>query len=102
MNPAFGLDVTTVSRIHSILRNYEEIEKAVIYGSRAKGNYREGSDIDLALFGKVSTKTVADVLDEFEESFLPYTFDIAAYNSIKNDNLREHIDRVGKVFYLRE
>jgi type I restriction enzyme S subunit len=91
-----------MAKIHAILRRYHEIEKAVIYGSRAKGNYREGSDIDLTLFGNINTKTIADVLDALDESFLPYTFDISAYDSLKNDKLREHIDRVGKEFYRRE
>lgn len=101
MKPEFGLDHSTVSCIHLILRKYEDIQKAVIYGSRAKGNYREGSDIDLTLFGNVGAKTVADVLDALDESVLPYTFDISAYDSLKNGELREHIDRAGKVFYER-
>ncbi|MBN1756737.1 MAG: nucleotidyltransferase domain-containing protein [Chitinispirillaceae bacterium] len=99
MSPAFGLDDATVSTIRHIVGKFAEINKAVIYGSRAKGNYHEGSDIDLALFGAISTKTVSDVLDAVEESYLPYTFDISAYNSLKNDRLREQIDRVGKVIY---
>jgi predicted nucleotidyltransferase len=102
VKPLFGLDNSTIAKICDVLRRYHEIEKAVIYGSRAKGNYREGSDIDLTLFGNVSTKTVAEVLDALDESFLPYTFDISAYDSLKNDKLREHIDRVGKGFYRRE
>ena len=102
MKPLFGLDSSTIAKIQDVLRRYHEIEKAVIYGSRAKGNYREGSDIDLTLLGNVNTKIVAKVLDELDESFLPYTFDISAYDSLKNDKLREHIDRVGKEFYRRE
>ena len=81
---------------------FNEVEKAVIYGSRAKGDHRKGSDIDLTLFGIISAETVAGVLDAFEESFLPYTFDISAYGSLKNNQLREHIDRVSKVFYRKD
>jgi uncharacterized protein len=101
MKPPFGLHKSTISLIHSILRKHQDIEKAVIYGSRAKGNYREGSDIDLALFGDVGLRTVANVLDELDDSYLPYTFDVAAYVALKNDKLKEHIDRVGMVFYER-
>lgn len=97
----FGLADATVSQIHFILQKYENIEKAVIYGSRAKGNYREGSDIDLTLFGRVSSQTVANLLDVLDETFLPYTFDISVYDSLKNNALREHIDRVGLVFYTK-
>jgi uncharacterized protein len=102
MKPEFGLSEATVSFIRSVLQKFAEIQKAVIYGSRAKGNYREGSDIDLTLFGSIDAKTVADVLDALDESLLPYTFDISVYNTLKNNTLREHIDRVGEVFYIRE
>jgi len=102
MMPLFGLSESTISQIHSILRKYTTIENAVIYGSRAKGTYREGSDIDLTLFGDVDLRTVAAVLDDLNNSFLPYTFDISSYILLKNESLREHIDRVGMVFYTKE
>lgn len=102
MKPEFGLSEATVSIIRAILQKFTEIEKTVIYGSRAKGKYREGSDVDLTLFGNISAKTVAEVLDALDESFLPYTFDISAYDSIRNEQLREHIDRVGNVLYQKK
>lgn len=102
MKSSFGLSASTIAQIHAVLKKYPEIEKAVIYGSRAKGNFREGSDIDLTLFGDVGTNTVADVIDALDDSNLPYLFDVSVFELIENEKLREHIDRVGKVFYERE
>lgn len=72
----------------------------IIYGSRAKGNYRKGSDIDLVLKGE--NLTINDVLkleDDLDELLLPYLFDISILHHIKNPNLLGHIERVGKIFY---
>jgi predicted nucleotidyltransferase len=103
MNQRFGLKNSTIEKIESVFRQYSAIEKAVLYGSRAKGNYRDGSDIDLTLFGEdLGYDLLGSLTDNLDDLLLPYTFDISIYDQLKNDNLREHIDRVGKVFYLRE
>jgi predicted nucleotidyltransferase len=67
--------------------------KAAVFGSRAKGNYRDNSDIDIAVWGDVN---IGHILTELDELPMPYKFDVVAYETIKNDKLREHIDRVGK------
>jgi predicted nucleotidyltransferase len=96
----FGLRDGIIERINSIFIKHPNIIKVIIYGSRAKGNYKEGSDIDVTLLGdEISFKELAQILDELDELMLPYTFDISVYQNLKNDKLREHIDRVGKVFY---
>lgn len=100
---SFGLKNGDLSTIIQILQQYKEIEQAIIFGSRAKGNYKNGSDIDIALKGEISLKTFSDcqfILEE--EILLPYMFDIIDYNRLTNDKLKEHIDRVGVVFYERE
>ena len=99
----FGLSENTYQIICSILSNFTEIEKAIIYGSRAKGNYRLGSDIDLAIIGdELTFDILIDLLNNLDESDLPYNFDISLYNSIDNLELKEHIDQAGKVFYKKE
>lgn len=88
--------VATISR-------FSEIDKAVIFGSRAKGTAKPYSDIDIAVFGQgVSFTTVSKLhwLLE-EESPMPYFFDIVDYNTISNQELKSHIDRVGIVIYTR-
>ncbi len=101
-NETFGLKETTIQKIHSIFIKYLAIEKVILYGSRAKGNYKNGSDIDLTLIGDSLTyKLISDIENDLDELYLPYTFDISIYKFIKNDKLTNHINRVGKVFYER-
>lgn len=97
----FGLSKTDCLYIKEALRHYPEIEQAIIFGSRAKGNYKAGSDVDIALKGTVITDNIVYKLsDELEEQLpLPYFFDLIIYNSITNLELRQHIDRVGKEIY---
>lgn len=66
-----------------------------MFGSRAKGNYKPGSDIDLAVKGPVEKDTLSKLLTAFEESLLPYFVDVVVYDRLQNEALREHIDRVG-------
>ena len=70
--------------------------KIFLFGSRAKGNYREGSDIDLALKGdKLTTNNINQWLEAYEALFLPWKLDLVLYDHIEEPKLREHIDRVG-------
>ncbi len=98
----FGLYPNSYKEIISILEKHESIEKVVIYGSRAKGNYREGSDIDFTLFGTIECDELIQLKNEFEESYIPYLFDISIYKDLQSESLKEHIDRVGKIFYKRK
>ena len=96
----YGLTPDVISKLKKIFSKFEKINKVVLYGSRAKGNYRKGSDIDLTLFGdNLDLKTVYAIEDEIEELYLPYKFDVSIYKQIENHDLREHIERVGKIFY---
>ena len=98
----FGLSEQTCATIRKILDQHPMIDKAVIYGSRAKGNYKNGSDIDLTLMGNaLDYKTLSAVAWALDESLIPYTVDLSLFEKIENPALREHIERVGKVFYER-
>jgi predicted nucleotidyltransferase len=99
-NETFGLKEITIHKINSIFIKYSAIEKAILYGSRAKGNYKNGSDIDITLIGDSLTyKLISDIENDLDELYLPYTFDLSIYKFLENDKLTNHIDRVGKVFY---
>ena len=99
----FGLDTGTINSIYSVLVKYPEIEEVVIYGSRAKGNYREGSDIDITLKGKKITDEVRTrVCQEIDDLNTPYLFDISIFHTLQSDSLIEHINRVGQTFYKKE
>jgi predicted nucleotidyltransferase len=82
------------------LESFEEVEEAVLYGSRAKGNHKSGSDIDLTLKGvKLNLKVLNRISLELDDLYLPYTIDVCIYHQIDNPDLIDHIQRVGKVFY---
>ena len=91
----FGLRDEDFKKIETVLRSYPKIQDAIIFGSRAKGTYRYGSDIDIALKGSIDLRLINDLLQAMDELFLPYTFDLVDYASIDNQEFREHIDRVG-------
>jgi len=99
----YGLPDRTLDTLDSIFGKYPGIEQVVLYGSRAKGNYRNGSDIDLALMTD-DTFTRTDLLrvaGDFDDSDIPYMVDVLVYKDLSNEDLRTHIDRVGKVLYPR-
>lgn len=98
--PEFGLPPSTVDTIRQILADVPAVEKAVIYGSRAKGNYRPGSDIDLTLFGDaLDLDTLGQVATRLDESPIPYQVDLSIFKLIEHEGLREHIERAGQLFY---
>jgi predicted nucleotidyltransferase len=85
------------------LAHYPQVEQAILYGSRAKGNYKRGSDIDLTLQGGADlTLTVLyHIMDELDDLLLPYQIDLSIWHLIDDLALREHIKRVGQPFYTR-
>ncbi len=96
----FGLKEATIIAINSVFANYSALQKVVIYGSRAKGNYRNGSDIDLTLMGDSLTYTQLNRIEtQLDELLLPYSIDLSLFNHIDNPDLIDHIKRVGKIFY---
>jgi predicted nucleotidyltransferase len=97
----FGLKDEDLITTTDILAKYSEVEKAYIFGSRAKGNYKNGSDVDIALKGeKITFKTISGISYELnEETMLPYHFDVLNYHTLNNPELVNHIDRVGICFY---
>ncbi len=100
----FGLTGLAIKAIEGVFANFQHIEKVILYGSRAIGNYRSGSDIDITLQGDDISlnNTVYLLMDELDELYLPYTFDVSIYGRIKNRDLLEHIARVGKVLFKRQ
>jgi len=97
----YGLSDNTINILNSIFRKYQGINQAVLYGSRAKGKYRNGSDIDLSLKTDdgFSFDDLLDISGDFDDSDLPYFVDVSIYDTLSNPDLKAHIDRVGKVLY---
>jgi len=98
----YGLTEATVEKICGVFARFPEIEKAVLYGSRAKGNFKTGSDIDLTLYGAALTPDLrSTIASELDDLLLPYTIDLSIFAELDHAELREHIERVGVVFYQR-
>lgn len=98
----YGLKERDIEKIKSVFCEYPEIDKVMLYGSRAKGNYRNNSDIDLSVVGVVNLDKILSIETKLDDLFLPYEFDLSIFNKIKNIALKEHINRVGLTFYEKE
>jgi predicted nucleotidyltransferase len=99
----YGLNTHTIKAIQRVLAGSEGIEKAIIYGSRAKGNYRTGSDIDLTLVAPaLGLRELLEIENKLDDLLLPYKIDISLQHQIENQELLKHIERVGAIFYEKD
>jgi len=94
----FGLPEKTIGLINEIFSGYPKIEKVLIYGSRARGDYKNGSDIDLTIIGDVSVEDKIYMAGLIDDLPIPYMCDLSVLEHIKNENLVEHIHQVGHFF----
>jgi predicted nucleotidyltransferase len=98
----FGLSQRDIDTIRNILGKYPDINFVYLFGSRAKGTYKQGSDIDLAVMDNpISINNLLQLKNDFEDSSLPYFVDILDYSSVKNPLLKEHIQQFGKTIYSK-
>ena len=97
----YCLPDTAIRQICAVLGRYPQVDRAILYGSRAKGNYKNGSDIDLTLRGstRLTLNVLYKILDDLDEMLLPYTIDLSIFDQIDDRDVIEHIQRVGVVFY---
>ncbi|MBU1171125.1 MAG: nucleotidyltransferase domain-containing protein [Proteobacteria bacterium] len=101
INP-FGLTDRDMKTCEDILKKYLDVTRVFIFGSRAKGDYHIGSDLDLAIMNPLSNKTlVQKIKADFDESSLPFFVDLVHYPSLDHPDLKSHIDRVGALFFQR-
>ena len=100
--PPFGLSMATLDKLNSVFARHGAIDSVLIYGSRAKGNYRPGSDIDLTIKGgDIPFAEFMQIEEEIDDLMLPYTVDLSQYRQIGNPELLAHIDRVGMAVYVK-
>lgn len=96
----FGIDDMVVKELQDVFRRHTNIKKVLIFGSRSKGNYRAGSDIDFALIGEnIDYQQILDIYLEIDDLELLYSVDLLNYQEKAGTPIGDHIDRVGKVFY---
>lgn len=98
----FGLPADTIEKMNAVFSKYPHVEKVIIYGSRAKGNYKTGSDIDLTMLGeKITDRDRTDIFFELDDLSIPYTIDLSIFSNLNSPDLVDHVNRVGKVFFER-
>ena len=96
----FGLLEKDLSTIAQAIAKFPEIKSVKIFGSRALGNYKKASDIDMVLFGQISIETISKLKWKLEEeTTLPYFFDILSYQTIETKALKDHIDQHGVLIF---
>ncbi len=95
-NTQYGLPMSSLDALRQTFKKNQRVEKVILYGSRAKGNYRAGSDIDLCLEGQELTmKDLLALENQLDDLLLPWKIDLSLKHKIDNPDLLEHIDRVG-------
>ena len=95
-----GLSEQTIEKIAGVLARHPKVEEAILYGSRAKGNFKNGSDIDLTLVGAGLTyRDLLALTGELDDLLLPYTIDLSIFHQLEHPELVDHIQRVGIPIY---
>ena len=103
MNSRHGLTDKAVAQIVGVLARFPAVEKAVLFGSRAKAVHKPGSDIDLALVGDaLDWRALGRIDDALDDLLLPYKFSLVLYDDKTDRDIAAHIERVGRTFYQRE
>ncbi len=99
MDNKFGLPERTINELLEYFKTKPEIEKVVIYGSRAKNTYKNGSDIDFAIWS--NKDNISEIAAELDELPTPYMFDVTNYKTLSHKNLKKSIDKDGLIFYTK-
>ena len=103
MKNKYGFTEKENQEILDIIQKYCDIEEALLFGSRAMKTFKVMSDVDVVLYGQnINYSTISSVQSDFEESSLPYMFDILDFNKITSEELKEHIKKYGKCLYKKE
>lgn len=96
----YGLKQETIDAINGVFKCYPEVREVILYGSRAKGNYHNGSDIDLTMLGEdLNLNVQYRIENDLDDLLLPYKMDLSIRHHIENPELSDHIERVGLTFY---
>jgi predicted nucleotidyltransferase len=99
----FGLSENIIEEINCVFEYYPKVKEVIIFGSRAMGNFKPGSDIDLAVIGdEIRHDDILNISVRMEDIVFPYRMDLINFQSIKDLNVIEHIKSAGKIFYKRK
>jgi len=92
----FGLEQHILDKIIAVLRAHPKIERAVIYGSRALGDFKPHSDIDIAVFAsRIDASELARLRFEIDELPIVFKIDLVHVDGLENESLRTKIATEG-------
>lgn len=99
----YGLSDRTLQKIREVFTRYPQVEAVVLYGSRARGDYKNGSDIDLTLHGTIDLthRLLSRIANDLDDQLLPYTIDLSIFKNIGNPDMVEQIRRTGVALYKK-
>ncbi|MDO9206630.1 MAG: nucleotidyltransferase domain-containing protein [Sulfuricurvum sp.] len=98
MQELYGLRADIIEKIVQTIKKNLKIQKIILFGSRAKETYKKGSDIDISIVSEeLSLKELNQLKVMLDDLMLPYKIDLLDFNRISNKDLKEHINRVGKI-----
>ncbi len=98
----YGLTDIDILRLQKLFTNNSKIDKVILYGSRAKGTFKTFSDVDITLLGENLSRTDINQLSlAIDDLLLPYQFDISIFSTLKNEELIDHINRIGITLYQK-
>jgi predicted nucleotidyltransferase len=96
----YGLPESALKKMHAVFQGYPQIDKVLLYGSRAMGTYKVGSDIDLCIESKTLSLTeLLAIENQLDDLLLPWKIDLSLKNAIDNSDLLIHINEKGMLFY---
>ena len=98
-----GLSAATLEKLRTVLERFPEVERAVLFGSRAKGSHKPGSDIDLALEGTALDWRIAGrIYEALDDLLQPYSFSLIVHDQATDPEVTAHIARVGIPIFERQ
>jgi predicted nucleotidyltransferase len=99
----YGLDDDDIRKINAVFSSHSAVQEVIIFGSRAIGNYKPGSDVDLVVKGEnLKHSDLLNLSVELDDLGALYTFDVQHYDAIRDADVLDHINRAGKQFYVKE
>ena len=99
----YGLSEKSLQKIYDVFDRYQVVEEVILYGSRARGDYQNGSDIDLTLCGgnELTHRVLSKIATDLDDQLLPYTIDLSIYHNLRNQDIINEIEGAGVTFYKR-
>lgn len=96
----FGLSSDIINTLEGVFSQYPEIERVLIFGSRANGNFKDGSDIDLAILAPtLSDSRFAQLWNQLDELPIVFKMDILHWDRLANQHLRTKVLDEGRVLF---